>query len=574
MTIALYGIGVSRGVVIGKAQIVSRDQLDIREYTIKNPLLEVKRFEEAIGIARQQLRSIRQHIPASTSDNITAFIDTHLLMMEDVAITHEPTRIIQDSLCNAEWALKLQRDALANVFEEMDDPYLRTRMDDIDYVINRIQRILLNQNPLPHEKTNPSLSGYIVFASNLTPADTVLMQHHDIAAFVTEYGGPTSHTAILAHSLGIPAIVGLQRALRYVQDGENIILDGFHGTILLDANKAILSHYQNLQKQEKRHSSALSRLKKKPAVTQDGTAIELQANVELHKDFDSVLQVGTDGIGLYRTEFLYMNRETAPDEEEHYETYVNAIKILYGLPITIRTLDLDAGKQPWHNRADAIGTNPALGLRAIRFCLKELTLFHTQLRAIIRASNHGSVRIMLPMISNLQEVRQTLQIIENIKREFDSLGMPYDKNLQVGGVIEVPAAAICANIFARELDFLSIGTNDLIQYTMAIDRANDAVNYLHDPLNPAVIKLIYNILQAGKKTNTPIAMCGEMAGRTCYTRLLLGLGLRKFSVHPTSLLEVKKIINESNLVKLTEIAKKALVASSGDEIASIMQASE
>ena len=577
MTIALHGMGVSRGIAIGKVHIVMRDQLDIREYSIKKHLIddEIKRFENAVTNARQQLSAIREHIPESTSADIEGFIDTHLLMLGDVALTEEPMRLIKELACNAEWALKLQRDALVVVFDEMDDAYLRTRKDDVDYVVNHIQRLLLNQTPLQHEKPDQKLSGYIVMANDLTPADTVLMQHHGIAAFATESGGPTSHTAILARSLGIPAIVGLQNALRYIKEDDELILDGVRGIILVDPDKHALSDYHRLQKEERRYYTKLGKLKNKPAVTIDGVLVDLQANIELPKDFETVVEVGAQGVGLYRTEFLYMNRESPPDEEEHYVAYTKVIEVLNGLPLTIRTLDLGADKQVDGGRQSGpVINNPALGLRAIRLCLKEPALFRPQLRAIIRASVHGPVRIMIPMLSNIHEIQQVLQMIEDIKKELDVLAIPYDHELQIGGMIEVPAAAVCADIFAQQLDFLSIGTNDLIQYTMAIDRVNDEVNYLYDPLNPAVLRLIHTTIKAGEKETIPVAMCGEMAGETKYTRLLLGLGLRVFSVHPATLLEVKQIVIDSNIGDLEALAKKALKAKSGIEVANIMRKGE
>ena len=577
MTIALHGMGVSRGIAIGKVHIVKRDQLDIREYSIKNNLIndEIKRFEDALTNARQQLRAIREHIPVSTSADIEAFIDTHLLMLDDVALTEEPMRLIKKLSCNAEWALKLQRDALVTVFDEMDDAYLRTRKDDVDYVVNRIQRVLLNQTPLQHEKPDQRLSGYIVLANDLTPADTVLMQHHGIAAFATEFGGPTSHTAILARSLGIPAIVGLHNALRYIKDDDELILDGVRGIILVDPDKQELSHYRHLQKEERRYFTKLAKLKDKPAITLDGVTIALHANIELPKDFETVIEVGASGVGLYRTEFLYMNRESPPDEEEHYTTYTDVIDVLNGLPLTIRTLDLGADKQVDGGRQSGpVTTNPALGLRAIRLCLREPALFRPQLRAIIRASVHGPVRIMIPMLSNIHEMQQVLQMVDDIKKELDELAIPYDHELQIGGMIEVPAAAVCADIFAKQLDFLSVGTNDLIQYTMAIDRVNDEVNYLYDPLNPAVLRLIHTTIKAGKHEDIPVAMCGEMAGETKYTRLLLGLGLREFSVHPASLLEIKQIIIDCNVGDLEILANKALKASNGIDVANIMRECE
>ncbi|MEE8320811.1 MAG: phosphoenolpyruvate--protein phosphotransferase [Gammaproteobacteria bacterium] len=574
MSIALHGMSVSRGIAIGNVHIIERDQLDIREFSINKSQadVEIKRMDEAISSARQQLRAIREHIPESTSVDIAAFIDTHLLMLEDNALTQEPKRLISELLCNAEWALKLQRDALVNVFEEMDDAYLRTRRDDVDHVVDRILRILLKQTPLRHEIPGSSLKGYIMLADDLTPADTVLMQHHGIAAFATEYGGPTSHTAILARSLGIPAIVGLHQARRYIREEDKIILDGIRGVALIEPDKNILAYYHKKQKQEKRYYSSLGKLKKSPAVTLDGVTINLQANIELPQDFDTVREVGANGVGLYRTEFLYMNRETPPNEEEHFVAYTNVLDILGGLPLTIRTLDLGADKQvDGGRRSGPIQSNPALGLRAIRLCLKEPGLFRPQLRAILRASAFGPVRLMIPMLSHLHEINQVLQMIKEIKANLENKNISFDHDLPVGGMIEVPAAAVCADAFASKLDFLSIGTNDLIQYTMAIDRVNDEVNYLYDPLHPAVLRLINSTIKAGNKAKIPVAMCGEMAGEKQHTQLLLGLGLREFSVHPAALLEVKQIITESNITELTKKARKALVSKSGSEVAAIMK---
>lgn len=574
MTATLHGMGVSRGIAIGKVHLIERDQLEVQEYTIQSSLIdkEVQRFEEAVASARQQLRAIKDHIPSTTDADIAAFIDTHLLMLEDTTLTSEPMRLIRDLTCNAEWALKLQRDALVSVFDEMNDPYLRTRKDDVDYVVNRIQRVLLKRTPLRHEIGDERLSGYIVLANDLTPADTVLMQHYGIAAFATEFGGPTSHTAILARSLGIPAIVGLQQALRYIREEDLVIIDGINGVALVDPDKQTLAHYRRIQKQEKQLYTKLRKLKSTPAITRDNVAIELQANIELPRDFKTVLDVGASGVGLYRTEFLYMNRDTPPDEEEHYQAYTKVINILKGLPVTIRTLDLGADKQVDGGRQSGpVASNPALGLRAVRLCLKEPDLFKPQLRAILRASAHGPVRIMIPMLSNTQEMYQVLNLINKIKQELDLNNIPYDHNMPVGGMIEVPAAAVCADVFARHMDFLSIGTNDLIQYTVAIDRVNDEVNYLYDPLHPAVLRLIHNTIQAGEKENIPVAMCGEMAGEPRHTRLLLGLGLREFSVHPANLLEVKQIINNSKIGPLKKLCKKALKADSGLEVAKLME---
>ena len=563
MTIAIQGISISRGIAIGKVHCIKHDQIDTPEYVIQKTQIEneISRLNDAITNARSELQAIRDHIPKTTSINISEFINTHLLMLEDKALTEEPKIIIKDRLCNAEWALKLQRDALVNVFDEMADAYLSTRKDDVDHVVNRILRILLKQKPLLDEIPDEHLKNKVIVADDLTPADTVLMQHYNIAAFATEFGGATSHTAILARNLRIPAIVGLHNAKKLVKNDDIAILDGSAGIVLINPEKNILDHYRKKQKEVKKYYSSLKKIKDAPAKSIDGIPITLMANIELPDDFETVRDVGAVGVGLYRTEFLYMNRNTPPDEEEHFETYLEVIKALQGLPLTIRTVDLGADKE-----VDGIGrqsshirSNPALGLRAVRLCLKEPEFFRPQLRAILRASKHGPIRIMIPMLTNTQEMQQILFIINELKAELENKSIEFDSKIKIGGMIEVPASAICADIFANKLDFLSIGTNDLIQYTMAIDRINDEVNYLYDPLHPAVLRLIQTTIIAGRKENIPISMCGEMAGEKEHTRLLLGLGLREFSMHPATLLEVKEIINKTNIGELSELTKEALM---------------
>lgn len=573
MTIALHGLGVSRGIAVGKVHIIERDQLDIPEYRIAEKDIdnEIARLQDAVIGAKQQLRAIKKQIPADTSADIAGFIDTHLLMLDDAVLIKEPEKLIRNRRYNAEWAVKIQRDALVSVFEEMDDAYLRTRRDDVDHVVNRIFRILLKHTPLKHEVPGSSLEGYIVISDDLTPADTVLMQHHGVVAFATEYGGPTSHTAILARSLGIPAIIGLHQARRYIKQEDLVIVDGISGVALIDPDQRSLEAYRQKQDDFRKYYAGLIKLKETPARTLDGVNIELFANIELPRDFETVTEVGAVGVGLYRTEFLYMNRSAPPDEEEHFRAYRGVIDALGGLPLTIRTLDLGADKQVDGGRqAGPVQSNPALGLRAIRLCLKEPSLFRPQLRAIFRVSVYGPVRLMVPMLSNTQELEQVLLIIAGIKKGLDEEKIPYDKNLPIGAMIEIPAAAICADVFARRLDFLSIGTNDLIQYTIAIDRVNDEVSYLYDPLHPAVLKLIKMTLEAGEQAGIPVAMCGEMAGDKRFTRLLLGLGLREFSLHPANLLEVKQVITQSSVKVLETLANRSLAASSGQEVAALL----
>lgn len=558
MAVQLSGIGVSRGIAIAEAHILQRDAPEVPEYAIPKSALteEIVRFEQAVTIAKRQLREIRRRIPKGTRADIASFIDTHLLMLEDSTITKAPVEMIRSHGCNAEWALKLQRDALVQVFDQMNDPYLRTRRDDVDHVVTRIQRILLKRGESQPSGADEALRGRILVADDLTPADTVLMQHQGIMAFVTEYGGPLSHTAILARSLGIPAVVGARYVRRYLNDGELLIVDGQQGVIIAGADRDILRHYRNKQDEERRYRRGLSRLKGKPTVTRDGQVIHLRANIELPEDVAAVRQVKAEGVGLYRTEFLYMNREDTPDEDEQLERYLEVVKALKGLPLTIRTLDLGADKEVDARPAGRLSTNPALGLRAIRLCLKDPSLFRPQLRAILRAAAHGPIKLMVPMLSNSQEVVQTLALVEETKGELAREGRAFDPRLPVGGMIEVPAAALAAGFFARHLDFLSIGTNDLIQYTLAIDRIDDEVNYLYDPLHPAVLRLIQMVIEAGLKANIPVSMCGEMAGDARYTRLLLGLGLTEFSMQTASILEIKRIINDSEFEPLARLARR------------------
>lgn len=559
MTFSLHGVAVSRGIAIGRVHVIEHSRPDIIEESIAADEVdgEVERLFSAVSQARLHLEEVRDHIPVDTPAEIAAFIDTHLLMLEDAAFTDEPARIIRDKLCNAEWAVKLQRDALVNVFDEMDDAYLRTRRDDVDLVVDRILRNLLRLAQPKHELPDRRLAGMIVLARDLAPSDLVLMQHHGVIGFITEHGGPTSHMSILARSLGVPGVVGLRRARRYVTEDELLIVDGDDGVVIGAADDSILNDYRARQLERARYLAGLEVLRDAPARSRDGTAIALHANVELAEDFQQARDVGASGVGLYRTEFIFMNRSDRPDEDEHYDTYCRMLDGLDGAPLTIRTADLGADK-PLGEDDDA--TNPALGLRAVRLCLREPSLFWPQLRAIIRASAHGAVRMMIPMLSSIDEIYQVRDIVNAIRNDFSRRGIAFDEAMPIGGMIEVPAAAVCADLYAQELDFLSIGTNDLIQYAVAIDRLNEEVNYLYDPLNPGVLRLIATTIEAGQRAGVPVAMCGEMAGDIRYTRLLLGLGLREFSVQPAVLLETKSVINDTDIAAVAPIARELVTA--------------
>jgi phosphoenolpyruvate-protein phosphotransferase (PTS system enzyme I) len=569
MTFTLQGIGASKGIAIGKVHVIQRGQPEIHEYTVWPRLVqkEVARFEAALDVARGQLQAVMAQLAtdgpteASVNADVSAFIDTHLLMLDDAAVTTAVAELIRERRCNAEWALKIQRDAVVSVFEAMDDPYLRARKDDIDQVVRRVQHILLEQVSPHQERGDGRLAGRVVFADDLSPADMVLMHRQGIAGFLAEYGGSNSHTAILARSLRIPAIAGLHQARQYLRDDELVVVDGRQGILVVDPDDAMVRHYRRRQREIHRYRAARSKMRRAPAITRDGQPVVLQANVELPGDIDAATQVGAEGIGLYRTEYLFMNRPSAPDEEEQYAAYSTIVKALRGGVVTIRTLDLGADKQVDGSRPGAPTTlNPALGLRAVRLCLREPALFRPQLRAILRASVHGKVRLMVPMLSSIHELHQVLRILEDCRRELIKRNEPFDEALSVGAMIEVPAAAICADLFSRHLDFMSIGTNDLIQYTIAIDRVDDEVNYLYDPLNSAVLRLIRTTIKAGQSAGIPVAMCGEMAGDARYTRLLLGMGLSEFSVHPNNLLEIKQVINESDIVPLRKMSQRVLRA--------------
>ena len=573
MSVTISGIGISHGIAIGKVHRLEWGEVEVYEAAIPKELIEdeVARFQSAVRTARQQLKAIRDSIPENTAADIIDFIDTHLLMLDDTLLTTAPVELIRQRQCNAEWALKSQRDALAQVFDQMDDPYLRTRKDDVDHIVTRLQRILLGANTHTDPQDDEQLRGAIVVAHDLTPAEAVLLHHQGIAGFVTESGGPLSHTAILARSLGIPAIVGTHVTPYQIHEGDAVILDSGQGELLTEFDDTTLKKYRRQQRQQQKRHSELRRLKDKPAVTLDGIRIHLLANVELHEDVLAARRAGAEGIGLYRSEFLFMNRSDIPDEEEQLQQYLSAVKTLKGLPITIRTLDLGSDKECGAEPpSEHISPNPALGLRAIRLCLKYADLFRPQLRAILRASAKGPVRMMIPMLSSAQELNEVLVLIEEVKEELHRERLAFDRNMPIGGMIEVPAAALSAGLFARNLDFMSIGTNDLIQYTLAIDRIDDEVTYLYDPLHPAVLRLIKMVIDAGQRHSVPVSMCGEMAGDPRYTRLLLGMGLSDFSAPPTSLLEVKNVINNSLMKQLTPVVDDILNSDDPEKISELL----
>ena len=571
MSIYISGIGVSKGIAIGEAHVLVREQLNVTQRTLAVSEInsEIKRFKKALALANKQLHDIKKKIAKITADDIVVFIDTHLLMLEDPAFDEGTITNIKEHFCNAEWALKMQSERLVQVFDEMEDPYLRTRKDDVLHVVKRIQ-IALADNEESNDST--SYKGKIIVTDDLTPADTIMMQHQKIAGFITEFGGPLSHTAILARNLGIPAIVGLHHARHLIHHGEKLIIDGSSGVAINTPEKKSLKFYRAVKRSESAKRSLLNTLSGKPAITLDNKQITLHGNIDRPADIKIIKKHDDTGVGLYRTEMLFIELNIWPDQATHFKTYKRAVKALSGKPLTIRTMDLGADKEIQDTIDQGpMAHNPAMGLRAIRRCLKEPQDFMPQLLAILRVSAFGPVRLLIPMLTNLEELDQVLALIKEAKQILQKKKTAFDTDMPIGAMIEVPAAALAADAFARKLDFLSIGTNDLIQYTLALDRIDDEVNYLFDPLHPAVLKLIHMTIQAGKKANIPVSMCGEMASDTRYTRLLLGMGLEYFSVQANALLEVKQIIVNSRFKSLQDKVEGILQASDSSEIRSLVQ---
>jgi phosphotransferase system enzyme I (PtsI) len=571
LSIYISGIGVSKGIAIGEAYVLVREQLDATQITLSSSEVksEIKRFKVALTQASRQLHDIKKKIAKDTANDIVVFIDTHLLMLEDPAFNEGTVANIKEYSCNAEWALQMQGERLVQVFDEMEDPYLRTRKDDVLHVVKRIQICLAGK-----EQSNDgrSYKGKIIIADDLTPADTIMMKHQKIAGFITEFGGPLSHTAILARNLGIPAIVGLHHARQLIHRDDMLVMDGITGVVINAPDKKSLKFYRAVKRNEIAKRNLLTSLSGKPAVTLDNKTITLHSNIDRPEDIRVVKKYDDTGVGLYRTEMLFIELNQWPDQATHFKTYKRAVKALDGKPLTIRTMDLGADKEIQDTIDQGpMAHNPAMGLRAIRRCLKEPQSFMPQLLAILRASAFGPVRIMIPMLTNIEELDQVLALIEDAKQILKDKKIAFDKKIPVGAMIEVPAAALAADAFASQLDFLSIGTNDLIQYTLALDRIDDEVNYLYDPLHPAVLKLIRMIIDAGKKANIPVSMCGEMASDTQYTRLLLGMGLEYFSVQANALLEIKHIIVNSTLSNLQDEAQSIMQIYDSNEIKSRVQ---
>ena len=558
MSFVLHGIGVSGGIAIGRAQLVSHATLEAAHYAITADQVaaEIARLAQAMRFVQKELESLRAEM---TSDDAPAefgaFLDVHWMILTDPTLAEAPKRIIAEQRCNAEWALTQQTAVLIEQFDAIEDPYLRERKADVVQVVERVLKVLMGK-PGPVRPANAEEQTILV-AHDLSPADVIQFKNHRFAAFLTDLGGVTSHTAIVARSLNVPAVVAAHNARALIQENELLIVDGARNVVIVNPDRSVLTEYRLKQGEFALEQKKLQRLITMPATTLDGQHVELFANIELPEDLERTLDAGATGVGLFRSEFLFLNRTGLPSEDEQFEAYRRVAAGMEGKPVTIRTFDLGADKhKEGLEGLSRVAPNPALGLRAVRFCLAEPRLFVTQLRAILRASHFGNIKILIPMLVSASEIDQTLVLIARAKESLREQGTPFDAGIEVGGMIEIPAAVLAISMFTSRLDFLSIGTNDLIQYTLAVDRSDDAVSHLYDPLHPAVIKLISMAIITANKAGVPIAVCGEMAGDVRMTRLLLGMGLRNFSMHPAHVLAVKQRVLTSDVEKITPLVDR------------------
>ena len=576
MTFSIHGLAVARGIAIGRAVLVASSRVDVAHYFIEPEQVtaEVARIAQARDAVIEEIRRLHQNMPKDAPPELAALLDVHLMLLQDEMLANDVKHWIKDRLYNAEWALTSQLEIVARQFDEMEDPYLRERKGDLEQVVERLLRSmkgLPSAMPTPSAVKRPGSTRQqdlllddhldvplVLVAHDLSPADMLQFKQSVFAGFVTDVGGKTSHTAIVARSLDIPAVVGARNASHLVKQDDWVIIDGDAGVMIVDPSPIILAEYGFEQRQAQVERERLSRLRHTPAVTLDGQKVELLANIEMPEDSPAALAVGAVGVGLFRSEFLFMGREgQLPDEEEQYQAYRRAVEGMKGLPVTIRTVDIGADKPLDRQAKDEAHLNPALGLRAIRWSLADPAMFLTQLRAILRAAAHGQVHLLIPMLAHGREIRQTLALLDHARVQLDNRGLAYGP-LKIGAMIEVPAAALSVKLFLRYFDFLSIGTNDLIQYTLAIDRADELVAHLYDPLHPAVLRLVADTISESVAQGKGVSVCGEMAGDPALTRLLLGLGLRSFSMHPTQILAVKQEILRADTQRLKAWAQSVL----------------
>jgi phosphotransferase system enzyme I (PtsI) len=559
MSFTLHGIAVTSGIAIGHAHLISHTSMEVAHYVLPKQFLadEIARFDAALIATRNEFSNLRSNRPTYAAAEFDAFLELHQMILDDPLLSVAPRDMIASEQCNAEWALKVHAETLQAQFDEFEDAYLRERQTDVKQVAERLLKQLLGHpgHVLPPARHDVEL---ILVAHDLSPADLIQFKPHQYAAFITDLGGATSHTSIVARSLNTPCVVGLRNARELIREDDMLILDGEQGVLIVNPDKPILAEYKLRQSEWELERKKLKRLRTARASTLDGNLIELYANIEKPEDISEVRENGATGVGLFRSEFLFLNRDDLPNEEEQFDAYRSVAAAMEGQPVVIRTFDLGADKQL--KGAERVANNPALGLRAIRLCLAEPHLFRTQLRALLRATHYGNIKILIPMLSGVSELNQTLHFVEATKQGLDEEGVPYNGDVKIGGMIEIPAAALALNVFAKRLDFLSIGTNDLIQYTLAIDRTDEEVAHLYDPLHPAVLHLLSNVIATSNKLNVPISVCGEMAGELVYTRLLLGFGLRQFSMISAQVPSIKQRVLTTSLPEVATLTQKILRA--------------
>lgn len=551
--IVLHGYAAGGGIAIGRAHLVRRGVAEVPQLDLPPEALaaEAERYEAAVKTTRRQLEQLRSAIPENAPTELGAFISLHLMLLADVTLSREPVDILFERQINAEWALSIQTERLSRQFDDIGDEYLRTRKQDMLQVVERIQKNLAGQSTEINLDAN-LLDDTILIAHDLSPADTVYFKDQRIEGFVTDAGGATSHTAILGRSLNIPSVIGLGNARALISEHEWVVVDGITGTLIIEPDEIVLAEYRRLLREYKSRQRQLNKLKNTAATTLDGEEIELLANIESAGEVKNLLKLGADGVGLLRSEFLYLNRDNLPTEDELFHAYAETVKKLKGKECTIRTVDLGVDKNPrWfggHGTPNA-AANPALGLTGIRLCHAEPVMFRTQMRAILRAAVFGKIKMMWPMISSLSELKQSLIHLDTARRQLTERGEAFG-DIEVGCMIEIPSAALTVSSLLKYLDFVSVGTNDLIQYTLSVDRGDDAVAYLYQPAHPAVVRLLAHIIRTANRMGKPVSVCGEMAGDPRYTRLLLGLGLRRFSMNSSNLLAVKDVVLHSRIADL------------------------
>ena len=567
----IKGIGVTPGIIIGKAYLLDRKKIEapakvLPEFQVDQ---EVARFQDAVEEAKKQLRMAKEKLLHEDAAGLSYILDTHLLLLEDKKLIENTVETIKHSWINSEWALKINLDRVRKVFDTIDDDYLKSRKTDVDYVGDRILRNLMGKET---ESISQIKEEVIIVAHDLSPADTAQMSKDKVTAFVTDMGGRTSHTAIMARSLEIPAVVGSETATHSVNTGDTLIVDGTTGVVVVNPSLEIMQEYQERQRVRQKMERELFQYRDLPAETLDGYRVKVLANIELVDEIPSVLQHGAEGIGLYRTEYLYLNRKDLPSEEDHFNAYKKVVEGIYPHPAIIRTLDIGGDKFLSHLDL-AAEMNPAMGLRAIRFSLKEVDIFKVQLRAILRASAYGKVKILFPMISGATEIREVKKILNEVRLNLSAEGIPFDPKMEIGIMIEVPSAVTISDILAKEVDYFSIGTNDLIQYSLAIDRVNESVTHLYEPLHPAILRLVKTVVKAAHQAGIRVAMCGEMAGEPLYVPILVGLELDDLSMNVLSIFRVKKILRAYTFRECKDLVEKSLHLSTPEEIEELVRAS-